>query len=114
MKSLEAASWKLVVNSNATTFYRLVNGILYLSGYADIGGNYGNVDSALKVADLPAELQGKNWIVKSNMIKGLTSGDYALSASLDLSNSQIIVRGSAPNGWTTEGIVIFNCTYTQG
>lgn len=116
LKSLEASAWKLLVNSDATTaFYRLVDGTLYISGYARVGGNGGNTYASLTiVSQLPTELQNKVWTIQKKMTVGLNSGDYAMTAGLSFGkDSSLSATSSVPNGWTHDGIVIFNNSYTQ-
>lgn len=116
LKSLEASAWKLLVNSDATTaFYRLVDGTLYISGYARVGGNGGNTYASLTiVSQLPTELQNKVWTIQKKMTVGLNSGDYAMTAGLSFGkDSSLSATSSVPTGWTHDGIVIFNNSYTQ-
>lgn len=116
LKSLEASAWKLLVNSDATTaFYRLVDGTLYISGYARVGGNGGNTYASLTiVSQLPTELQNKVWTIQKKMTVGLNSGNYAMTAGLSFGkDSSLSATSSVPNGWTHDGIVIFNNSYTQ-
>ncbi|WP_203639693.1 hypothetical protein [Levilactobacillus wangkuiensis] len=115
LKSLEASAWKLLVNSDATTaFYRLVDGTLYISGYARVGGNYGKTDANLTIVkQLPTELQNKAWTIKNDMTVGLNDTNGSTTADLKIGKSSLIATSSVPDSWTTNGIVIFNNSYTQ-
>ncbi|MFD1548200.1 hypothetical protein [Levilactobacillus fuyuanensis] len=116
LKSIEASAWKLLVNSDATTaFYRLVDGTLYISGYARVGGNGGNTYATLTiVSQLPTELQNKVWTIQKKMTVGLDDGDYPMTAKLYFDkDSSLSAISSIPGGRTNDGIVIFNNSYTQ-
>jgi len=111
LKSVEASAWKLLVNSDATTaFYRLVDGTLYISGYARVPG--GGISPSLTiVSQLPTELQNKVWTIQKEMTVGsLESGTANLSFGGD---SSLSVSCFNYGNQVPSSIVVFNNSYKQ-
>jgi len=109
LKSVEDKAWKLLVNSDATTaFYRLVDGTLYISGYARVPG--GGISPSLTISSQPpAELQNKVWTIQKKM----TVGSSNVTADLSFDSSSLSVSCFNQGNQVPSSIVVFNNSYTQ-